>query len=127
MNCIALIGRLTKQPEVRYTSDKQTCVANFTLAVNRQYVREGQQDVDFINIVAWGKTAEFIGKHFDKGQQVAVQGRIQTRNYDDKDGKKVFVTEVVAESVFFADSKKAENQQGKEPEEEETSEHEFPF
>lgn len=109
MNHVVLMGRLTKQPEVRYTSDNQTCVVNFTLAVNRRFVKEGQQDVDFFNIVAWNKTAEFISKYFDKGQQIALHGRLQTRNYDDKDGKKVFVTEIVAEDVYFADSKKRDN------------------
>lgn len=107
MNKVALIGRLTKEPEVRNTQNK-ICVANFTIAVNRRFLKEGEQPADFINIVAWDKTAEFVGKYFNKGMQVGIVGRIQTRNYDDKDGKKVFVTEVVAEEVDFADSKKHE-------------------
>ena len=109
MNCSNLIGRLTRDPEVRYTSTNNTMVASFTLAVNRRFKQEGQPDADFINVVAWAKTAEFVSKYFTKGQQVAVIGRIQTRNYDDKDGKKVFVTEVVAEEVYFADSEKEQN------------------
>ena len=106
MNKVVLMGRLTRDPETRYTQGNNTAVCSFSLAVNRRFKQEGQPDADFINVVAWAKTAEFVSKYFAKGQQVAVIGRIQTRNYDDKDGKKVFVTEVVAEEVYFADSKK---------------------
>ena len=106
MNKVILMGRLTRDPETRFTQGNNTAVCSFSLAVNRRFKQEGQPDADFINVVAWAKTAEFVGKYFNKGQQVGVIGRIQTRNYDDKDGKKVFVTEVVAEEVYFADSKK---------------------
>lgn len=109
MNKVILMGRLTRDPEVRYTQGNNTAVCSFSLAVNRRFKQEGQHDADFINIVAWGKTAEFCSKYFDKGQQVGIIGRIQTRNYDDKEGKKIFVTEVVAEEVYFADSKKEQN------------------
>ena len=109
MNKVILMGRLTRDPEVRYTQGNNTAVCSFSLAVNRRFKQEGQPDADFINVVAWAKTAEFVSKYFAKGQQVAVVGRIQTRNYDDKDGKKIFVTEVVAEEVYFADSKKEQN------------------
>jgi single-strand DNA-binding protein len=109
MNKVILMGRLTRDPEVKYTAMTNTTVCSFSLAVNRRFKSEGQPDADFINIVAWGKNAEFCGKYFAKGQQVGVIGRIQTRNYDDKNGKKVFVTEVVAEEVYFADSKKEQN------------------
>ena len=109
MNKVCLIGRMTKDPETRYTQGNNTAVCSFSLAVNRRFKQEGQPDADFINVIAWAKTAEFVSKYFAKGQQVAVIGRIQTRNYDDKDGKKVFVTEVVAEEVYFADSKKEPN------------------
>ena len=108
MNKTVLIGRLTRDPEVRYTQNNNTLVCQFTLAVNRRFKQEGQPDADFINIVAWTKTAEFIGKYFKKGQQIALAGRLQTRTYDDKEGKKIYVTEVVAEEVYFADSKKEE-------------------
>lgn len=108
MNKVVLMGRLTRDPEVRATQSN-TAVCSFSLAVNRRFKQEGQPDADFINVTAWAKTAEFVSKYFTKGQQVAVIGRIQTRNYDDKDGKKVFVTEVVAEEVYFADSKKEPN------------------
>ena len=106
MNKVLLMGRLTKDPEVRFTANNNTLVCSFSLAVGRSFKKEGQPDADFINIVALGKTGEFCSKYFNKGQQVAVVGRLQTRNYDDKDGKKVYVTEVIAEEVHFADSKK---------------------
>ena len=107
MNCSNLIGRLTRDPEVRYTSTNNTMVAQFSIAVNRPFAKpEDEVKADFINIVAWSKTAEFCSKYFQKGMQIGITGRIQTRNYDDKDGKKVYVTEVVAEHVYFADSKK---------------------
>ena len=108
MNKVVLMGRLTKEPEMRATQSN-TAVCSFSLAVNRRFKQEGQPDADFINVVAWAKTAEFVSKYFTKGQQVGVIGRIQTRNYDDKDGKKVYVTEVIAEEVYFADSKKEPN------------------
>ena len=111
MNKVELIGRLTKDPEVRYTQSSNTQVSNFTLAVSRRFVKEGEErQADFINIVAWGKTAEFCSKYFKKGQQVAVVGRVQTRTWDDDQGQKHYVTEVVAEEAYFADSKK-ENQE----------------
>lgn len=104
---VILLGRLTKDPEVRYTQTNNIIVASFSLAVNRRFVKEGEErQADFINIVAWNKTAEFCSKYFKKGQQVAVVGRIQTRNYDDDKGQKHYVTEVVAEEVYFGDSKK---------------------
>lgn len=109
MNKTVLMGRLTKAPEVRYTQNN-TPVAQFTLAVNRRFVKEGEErQADFINIVAWSKTAEFVSKYFNKGQQVGVIGRIQTRTWDDENGLKHYVTEVVAEEVYFADSKKEEH------------------
>ena len=106
MNKVILMGRLTRDPEVRYTQSN-TAVASFSIAVNRRFVRQGEErKADFINIVAWNQTAEFVSKYFKKGQQVGIVGRIQTRNYDDADGKKVYVTEVVAEEVYFADSRR---------------------
>ena len=109
MNKVVLMGRLTRDPETRYTQGNNTAVCSFSLAVNRRFKQEGQPDADFINVTAWAKTAEFVSKYFTKGQQVGVIGRMQTRNYDDKDGKKVYVTEVVAEEVYFADSKKEQS------------------
>lgn len=106
MNCVNLIGRLTKDPDIKYTQTNNTAIANFTLAVNRRFAKEGQPTADFINIVAWGKTGEFCSKYFQKGMQVAIQGRIQTRNWEDDQGQKHYATEVIAEQCFFADSKK---------------------
>lgn len=107
MNKVILMGRLTKDPEVRYTQTNNTLVASFSLAVNRRFVKQGEErQADFINIVAWSKTGEFCSKYFKKGQQVAIVGRIQTRNWEDDQGQKHYVTEVVAEEAYFADSKK---------------------
>lgn len=107
MNKVELMGRLTKDTEVRYTQVNNTLVATFTLAVNRRFARkEDEVKADFFQIVAWGKVGEFASKYFKKGQQVAVIGRLQSRHYEDKDGKTVYVTEVIAEEVYFADSKK---------------------
>ena len=104
MNKIELLGRLTKDPEIRYTQNN-TPVASISLAVNRRFAKEGEQQADFINIVAWNKTAEFCGKYFKKGSQIALVGRLQTRSYENN-GTKKYVTEVIAEEVYFADTKK---------------------
>ena len=107
MNKVILMGRLTRDPEVRYTQTSNTLVASFSLAVNRRFVRQGEErQADFINIVAWGKLGEFCSKYFKKGQQVGIVGRIQTRTWDDDQGQKHYVTEVVAEEAYFADSKR---------------------
>jgi single-strand DNA-binding protein len=104
MNKAFLKGRLTKDPEVRYTQTNNKLVASFTLAVNRQYEKD---KADFINCVAWGKTGEFVSKYFKKGQEILAVGRIQTRDYD-KDGHKVYVTEVIVEEVEFCGNKQSE-------------------
>lgn len=109
MNKAILMGRLTKDPELRYTSTNNTAICNFTLAIDRRFSKAGEErQADFITIVAWSKLAEFCGKYFQKGRQVAVVGRIQTRTWDDTEGKKHYVTEVVAEEAYFADSKKGD-------------------
>lgn len=106
LNTAILMGRLTAEPELRHTPN-DAAVTSFTLAVDRSYVKSGaDRQVDFIDIVAWRQTAEFVCKYFHKGQLVAVQGSIQTRSYTDKDGNKRKAFEVVAESVHFAESKK---------------------
>lgn len=111
MNKVVLLGRLTKDPEVRYTQTNNTMVAAFTLAVNRRFVKPGEdRQADFINCIAWSKTAEFVSKYFKKGQQIAVVGRLQTRNYDDEQGIKHYITEVIAEEVYFAGDKKENTQ-----------------
>lgn len=108
MNKVILMGRLTKDPEVRYTQgDNSTCVASFTIAVDRKFKRDGEQTADFINCVAFGRLAEHVEKYYRKGLKTALTGRIQTRNYTNRDGKKVYITEVVAEELEFAESKGA--------------------
>ena len=105
MNKVILLGRLNKDPEVRYTqSENMLAIARYTLAVDRRFKKEGQPSADFINCVAFGKSAEFAEKYMTKGRLFGVIGRIQTRNYDKKE--KVYVTEVVVEEQYFADSKK---------------------
>ena len=107
MNKVILMGRLTRDPEVRYTQTNNTLVASFSLAVNRRFAKQGEErQADFVNIVAWSKTGEFCSKYFKKGQQVGVIGRIQTRNWEDDKGQKHYITEVVAEEAYFADSKR---------------------
>lgn len=101
MNKVVLIGRLTKDPELRFTPGNGTAVASFTLAVDRRFKREGQQEADFIPIVVWGKQAESTANYMSKGKLMGVSGRIQTRSYDAKDGTKRYVTEVVADEVQF--------------------------
>ena len=104
MNSVQLIGRLTRDPEVRYT-DGGSSIARFSLAVDRRFKQENGADADFINIVSFGKTAEFIEKYFHKGMKIALNGRIQTGSYTDKDGKKIYTTDIVAENVEFCESK----------------------
>ena len=109
MNKVFLIGRLTRDPELRYTGNN-TAVASFTLAVNRTYSnQQGDRDADFINIVVWRKQAESVKNYLSQGSQVAVDGRIQTRNYEDNNGQKRYVTEVVADNVEFLGSKNSSN------------------
>lgn len=107
MNRFNGIGRLTKEPDMRSTANG-TSVCTFTIAINRRFKTEGQQQADFIPIVAWGKTADICAKYLHKGSQVAVCGSIQTRSYDDKNGNKVYVTEVNAEEVQFLTPKSNE-------------------
>ena len=106
MNKTLLIGRTTKDPDIRYTQSEQPMIiARFNLAVDRIYKKEGEQSADFISCVAFGKTAEFIEKYVFKGTKIAVEGRIQTGSYTNKDGNKVYTTDVVVEQVEFAESK----------------------
>ncbi len=104
MNKVELIGRLTKDPEIRTTAN-QVAFCNFTLAVDRNFKdSNGQRQADFINCVAWRQTATFIQKYFRKGNRLAVIGSIQTRSYEDKNGQKVFVTEVIVDEAEFVES-----------------------
>lgn len=104
MNRVVLMGRLTKDPELRYTP-QGTAVVRFTIAVNRRFAKEGQQQADFISCVAWRQTAEFICKYFRKGSMIAVVGSIQTRSWDGQDGKRQYATEVLVDEVYFTGSK----------------------
>lgn len=105
MNKAILIGRLTKDPELRTTPTGRN-VCQFSVAVSRNFTNaNGDREADFINCVVWDKQAENLVKYQKKGNQIAVDGRIQTRNYDDKDGKKVYVTEILASNISFLDSK----------------------
>lgn len=107
MNKSILVGRLTRDPEVRYSQgENANAVARFTIAVNRRFKNsEGNYDADFINCVAFGKSAEFIEKYFKKGMAIGITGRIQTGNYTNKDGVKVYTTDVVVEEAEFVESK----------------------
>ena len=103
MNSVNLLGRLTRDPEVKYSQgDKPLAIARYTLAVNRAMKKD---EADFINVIAFGKAGEFAEKYFKQGQQVAVTGRIQTGNYTNKEGVKVYTFEVVADNQYFASSK----------------------
>lgn len=108
MNKVILMGRLTKEPEVRYTQNdsNQMAIARFTLAVDRRIKKEGQQDADFISCVAFGRQGEFAEKYLKQGTKIALVGRIQTGSYTNKDGQKVYTTDVVVEEMEFAESKK---------------------
>lgn len=106
MNKVILIGRLTADPEIRATQSGKT-VASYRLAVDRAFKSEGQPEADFINCIAFGKGAEFAEKYLHKGMKIALEGRIQTRNYDDRDGKKVYVTEIIVEHHEFCESKRS--------------------
>ncbi|OLS34433.1 single-stranded DNA-binding protein [Alkalihalophilus pseudofirmus] len=110
LNRVVLVGRLTKDPELRYTPSG-VAVANFTLAVNRAFSnQQGEREADFINCVVWRKPAENVANYLKKGSLAGIDGRIQTRSYDNNEGKRVFITEVVAESVQFLEPRGQGNQ-----------------
>lgn len=107
MNKVILIGRLTKDPDIRYTQAQETmAIARYTLAVDRRYKKDGEQSADFINCVAFGKLGEFAEKYLHKGMKIAVEGRVQTGNYTNKEGQKIYTTDVIVESSEFCESKK---------------------
>ena len=113
MNKAILTGRLTRDPEVRYSQDeKSTAVAKWTLAIDRRFKKQGDgQEADFPSCVAFGKTAEFVEKYFHKGMKMNLIGRIQTGNYTNKDGIKVYTTDIIVEEVEFGESKSAAGEQ----------------
>ena len=110
MNKVHLIGRLTRDPELKYTQTTEPiAVTRFSVAVNRKYKKDGEQEADFINCVSFGKQAEFVEKYFKKGQQIAICGRIQTGSYKDNNGNTKYTFDVVAEEVEFCGGKTEEN------------------
>ena len=111
MNKCILIGRLTAEPEARHTQSGTT-VTSYRLAVDRPFKKDGQPEADFINCVAWGKNGEFFQRYLHKGMKIALEGRIQTRTYDDKDGKKVYVAEIIVEHHEFCESKRSADSGG---------------
>lgn len=134
MNKVILMGRLVRDPEIKYSQGGEPlAVARYTLAVNRRFKRQGEQDADFINCVAFGKTGEFAEKYFRKGQMVSVVGRLQVRSWEDSDGKKRWATDVVIEDQYFAESKGASGekkeaaQDGFYPIEESVEDSDLPF
>lgn len=108
INRVIIVGRITKDPVLRKTA-AGTSITSFTVACNRRFKQEGQPDADFINCTSWNKVADNVAKYTHKGSLVGVEGRIQTRSYDDQQGKRVYVTEIVAENVQFLDNKNASN------------------
>lgn len=116
LNHIAVMGRLTKDPELRYTSN-QTPVASFTVAVDRDYSGRdsGERQTDFINCVAWRSTAEFVSKYFHKGSMAVVSGRLQVRNYQDNSGNNRTAAEIVTENVYFGESKRGTDASANQP------------
>ena len=106
LNKVILMGRLTRNPDIRYSQgEKPVCIARYTLAVDRRFRREGEQEADFIGCVAFGRQGEFAEKYFRKGIKIAITGRIQTGSYTNKDGQRVYTTDVVVEEQEFAESK----------------------
>ena len=111
MNKVILMGRLTRDPDVRYSQgERATAVARYTLAVNRRFKRDGEPDADFVNCVAFGRAGEFAEKYFRQGIKIVISGRIQTGSYTNKDGIKVYTTDVIVEEQDFCESKAATDQ-----------------
>ena len=112
MNKVFICGRLVRDPEVRYSQgEKSTAIARYTVAVDRRFKKDGEQNADFISCIAFGKTAEFAEKYLRKGIKMLIVGRIQTGSYTNKDGQKVYTTDVVVEEQEFAESKNASQYQ----------------
>ena len=113
MNKVVLMGRLTRDPEVRYSQGENAlAIARYTLAVDRRFKRDGEQTADFINCVVFGKSAEFTERYFRQGMRVAISGRIQTGSYTNRDGQKVYTTEVIIDDQEFADGKNSGGDMG---------------
>ncbi|MBQ2642639.1 MAG: single-stranded DNA-binding protein [Eubacterium sp.] len=117
MNKVMLMGRLTRDPEVNYSTSggDQLAIARYTLAVDRRFKRDGDQTADFIRCVAFGRSAEFAEKYFHQGIKIIVEGRIQTGSYENKEGQRVYTTDVIVENQEFAESKAASEQNSQKP------------
>lgn len=115
LNKVILMGNITADPEVKMTA-QGTSVCSFSLAVNRKFAKQGEQSVDYINICAWRNSAEFVGKYAKKGNSLVVCGSLQTRNYTNSQGQKVYITEVVADEVSFVNSRESSTEAKSEPE-----------
>ena len=114
MNLVILMGRLVRDPDVRYSQgQEQKAIAKFTLAVDRRFKKDGEQSADFISCIAFGKTGEFVEKYLSKGTKVVVEGRWQTGSYDNKEGQKVYTNDCIVDSVEFAESKSNNETQSK--------------
>lgn len=114
MNKVILLGRIVRDPDIKYTQgDNTMCVAKFSLAVDRKFKQDGQPTADFINCVAFGKTAEVLEKYCTKGTKLVVEGRIQTGSYTNRDGQKVYTTDIAVENIEFAESKASSEQNSK--------------
>lgn len=111
LNKVMLMGRLTRDPDIRYSNNNNeaVCIARYTLAVNRRYNKNGEQGADFINCVAFGKAGEFVEKYLHQGTKMVIVGRLQTGSYTNKDGQTVYTTDVIIEEQSFAESKKSES------------------
>ncbi len=115
LNKAIIMGRLTRDPELKYTQS-QLPVVSFSVAVDRDFVRQGEQrETDFINVVAWRSTAEFISKWFHKGSMIVVEGKLQTRKWQDKFEQKRTELEIIADNVYFGDSKRSDDEYGRAP------------
>ncbi len=112
MNKVILMGRLTRDPEVRYGGASNSCIAKFSIAVDRRFKREGQPDADFFNCTAFGKTGEFVEKYIKKGTKIVLDGEIQNDNYTNKEGQKVYGFNIIANTIEFAESKNASQNNG---------------
>lgn len=110
MNKAILIGRLTKNPEIRYSANSNTAIARYTLAVNRPFKQDGGQEADFLPCIAFGKTAEYAENYLAKGMKVAIEGRIQTGNYTNREGQKVYTTEIAVERQEFLEKRTGNSQ-----------------
>ena len=126
MNKIEILGRLTKEPETRYTT-KNAPVSNFKLAVDRRIKKDGESNADFFNIRAFGTLADVCNKYLHKGSQIVIIGRLQNRSWDDEQGQKHYITDIIAEEMYFAGSNKSENEEAEPVYAETTQGDDLPF